>query len=172
MSLSYYYEFIAPASTTAEELEEFLRDVERLAKSLGFAPTLVLNVPFDTPERRDFSRRLGGGFNVQDECLKGGVVPAAGQLRDHDPIAGEGQMVPEHGIVLVVTDETGAESCFGFFKFPERVVDTNDRTLAETGLGESWWFRDFVDSPDPRYRQIVERFWDAGYVKRMHDEFA
>ena len=42
MSLSYYYEFTAPAATTAGELEEFLRGVEQLAKSLGFAPTTVL----------------------------------------------------------------------------------------------------------------------------------
>jgi hypothetical protein len=48
MSLSYYYEFTAPAASPAGELEEFLRGVEQLAKSLGFAPTTVLNVLFDT----------------------------------------------------------------------------------------------------------------------------
>ena len=62
MSLSFYYEFTAPAETTAEELEEFLQGVEQLAVSLGFQPTTVLNVPFDTKERRDFARRLGGNF--------------------------------------------------------------------------------------------------------------
>jgi hypothetical protein len=49
MSLSFYYEFTAPATTPAEELEAFLREVEHEAKSLGFKPTVVLNVPFDTP---------------------------------------------------------------------------------------------------------------------------
>jgi len=172
MSLSFYYEFTAPASTTAEELDTFLRDAEQLAKSLGFAPTMVLDVPFDTPERRDFSRRLGGSFTVQDERLKGVAVPAPGQLRDHDQIAGEGRLIPEHGAVLVLTDGRGCESCFGFFKFPEHVVDIHGAVLADTGLAGRWWFRDFVDSPDPRYREIVSRFEAAGYAKRGTDEFA
>ncbi len=172
MSLSYYYEFTAPASTSAEELEEFLRDVEHEAKSLGFTPTMVLNVPFDTPERCDFSRRLGGSFTVQDERLKGAAIPAPGQLRDHDQIAGEARLIPEHGVVLVVTDVRGAEACFGFFRFREYVVDIHRAVLAETGLAGGWWFRDFVDSPDPRYREIVRRFEVAGYAQRVKDEFA
>jgi len=171
MSLSFYYEFTAPASTTAEELEKFLRDVEQLAKSLGFEPAMVLNVPFDTPERRDFSHRLGGSFTVQDERLKGAAIPAAGQLRDHDQIAGEGRLIPEHGVVLVVTDERGCESCFGFFNFPEQVVDIHDSVLADTGLDGQWWFRDFVDSPDSRYREIAAHFQRKGYLSWIKDEF-
>ncbi len=172
MSLSFYYEFTAPASAAATELEEFLRDVEQLAKSLGFGPTMVLNVPFDTPERRDFSSRLGGSFTVRDERLKSAAIPAPGQLRDHDPLAGEGRLIPEYGVVLVVTDERGCETCFGFFKFPEQVLDVRARSLADTKLGSRWWFRDFVDSPDPRYRRIVERFESHGFAMRVKDEFA
>jgi hypothetical protein len=172
MSLSFYYEFAAPASIAAEELEEFLREVEQLARSLGFAPTMVLNVPFDTPERREFSRRLGGSFMVQDQRLKGVVLPSPGQLCDHDQIAGEGRMISEYGVVLVVTDERGGEACFGFFKFPKHVVDIHGAVVAETGLGGRWWFRDFVNSPDPRYREIVRRFELVGFAKRMKDEFA
>src|SRR6185295_15544273 len=107
MGLSYYYEFTAPSDTPAEKLEEFLRDVERSAKSLGFEPTTVLNVPFDTPERRQFASRLGGSFTLQDKRLKGVAVPAPGQLRDHDPVSGECRLIPQHGVVLVVTDEEG-----------------------------------------------------------------
>lgn len=62
MSLSFYYEFTAPTATTAAELEKFLQAVEQLAIPLGFAPTTVLNVSFDTKERRDFARHLGGSF--------------------------------------------------------------------------------------------------------------
>jgi hypothetical protein len=78
MGLSYYYEFSAPSLTTAEELEAFLKEVEQLAKSLGFSPTTVLNVPFDTNERREFARRLGGSYTIQHERLKGVVLPAEG----------------------------------------------------------------------------------------------
>lgn len=172
MGLSYYYEFTAPAETTANQLESFLRDVESLAKSLGFAPTTVLNVPFDTPERRQFASRLGSSFTLQDERLKGVAVPAPDQLRDHDPSTGECRLMPQHGVVLVATDERGCEACFGFFKFSEHVGDIHGTVLADTALGGRWWFRDFVDSPDPRFRQIAERFQGAGYVKNIRDEFA
>jgi len=41
----------------------------------------------------------------------------------------------------------------------------------ETAVGDRWYFRDFVDSPDPRFRKIVKRFADAGYVEAENDEF-
>ena len=172
MGLSFFYEFTAPATTPASELEIFLRDVEGEAKALGFNPTTVLNVPFDTPARREFANRLGGNFTLQDERLKGLAIPAPGQLRSHDPESGECRLFPQHGVVLVVTDERGCEACFGFFQFPEHVIDINGDILADTGLQDRWWFRDFVDSPDPRYRTIVARFQERGYVRSMRDEFA
>lgn len=58
MSLSFHYEFGAPAEMSAAQLEDFLCDVEREAQRLGFKPTTVLNVPFDTAERRQFANRL------------------------------------------------------------------------------------------------------------------
>ena len=172
MGLSFFYEFTAPASTPASELEAFLRDVEHEAKALGFDPTIVLNVPFDTPERREFANRLGGNFTLQDERLTGVAIPAPGQLRSHDSESGECRLFPEHGVVLVVTDECGCEVCFGFFKFPEHVTDMNGAILADTGLQGRWWFRDFVDSPDPRYRAIVAKFQERKFVRSMKDEYA
>jgi hypothetical protein len=172
MSLSFYYEFTAPAATTPAELEKFLQGVEQLAISLGFGPTELLNVPFDTKERRDFARHLGGSFILQDEKLKGVALPSEGQVRDHDPISCECRLIPQRGVVLVLTDAQGCEACFGFFKFPERVIDIHGSTLADTGLEGRWWFRDFVDSPDPRYREIVKRFEEAGYAKQVKDECA
>ena len=172
MSLSYYYEFTAPTDIPPVKLEEFLRDVERSAKSLGFEPTTVLNVPFDTPERREFTLRLGASFTLQNERLKGIAIPAPDQLRDHDTVSGECRLIPERGVVLVVTDEHGCEVCFGFFKFPDHVIDIHGAILADTGLEGRWWFRDFVDSPDPRFRTIVNHFERAGYAKNVRDEFA
>ena len=172
MSLSYYYEFTAPAETTAGELEAFLRDLEPEVKLMGFDPTIVLNVPFDTAERREFAMRLGGRITVEDERLKGVAIPCPTQAQDHDPTFGDCRLVPEHGVVLVATDERGAESCFGFFRYPERLCDIHGKTLAETGLRGRWAFRDLVDTPDQRYRKIVARFVDAGYAKRVKDEYA
>ncbi len=172
MSLSFYYEFTAPASTPASELEAFLHAVQKLAQSLGFDPTSVLNVSFDTPERREFANRLGGHFTLQDERLKGVAMPAPGQLRNHDPESGECRLFPQHGVVLVATDERGCEACFGFFQFPEHILDIHGVVLADTGLEGRWWFRDFVDSPDPRFRALVGHFEAAGYAKKIKDEFA
>ena len=171
MSLSFYYEFGAPADMSAAQLEEFLRDVEREAQRLGFKPTTVLNVPFDTPERRQFANRLGGSFTLLDERLTGIAIPAPGQLRNRDPVSGQCRLIPQHGVVLVVTDEHGCEACFGFFKFPEHVIDIHGAILAETGLNGWWCFRDFVNSHDPRYREIVNRFKAAGFATRVRDEF-
>jgi len=172
MSLSYYYEFTAPSTTPPEELEKFLGDVENLAKSLGFAPTTVLNIPFDNKTRREFARRLGSGFSLQDEKLKEIALPQEEQVRNYNPISGECRLIPEHGVVLVVTDENGCETCFGFFQFPAEVLDIHGRSIVSTGLNGGWAYRNFVDSPDPRYRQIVRRFETEGYVKHVKDEFA
>jgi len=45
--------------------------VEKDARTFGIEPVTVLNVPFDTPERREFARRLGSCLTVQDDRLKG-----------------------------------------------------------------------------------------------------
>ena len=172
MSLSYYFEFRAPAEETPEALEHFLKDVETYAASVGFKPTVVLNVPFDTRERREFSHRLGSSFTVQDDRLKGGTIPNPQQVRSHDPVAGECRLIPERGVVLVVTDERGCEVCFGFFKFPEAIVDIHGKIITETGLGTAWSYRDFVNIPDQRYRDIVGGFVTAGYAKCVKDEYA
>ena len=172
MGLSFFYEFTAPAEMPASELEAFLHDVQREAQSLGFDPTIVLNVPFDTPERREFANRLGGNFTLQDERLKGVAIPAPGQLRNHDLGSGECRVIPEHGVVLVVTDAKDCEACFGFFKSPAHIFDIHGAVLAATGRDGRWWFRDFVDSPEQRYRTIVTQFQERGFVRRVKDEFA
>lgn len=167
MGLSFFYEFTAPADTPASELETFLRDVEHEAQALGFKPTIVLKVPFDTPERRDFASRLGGSFTIQDERLKGVAIPAQGQLRNDDPASGECRLFPQRAVVLVVNDEKGCVACFGFFQFPEHITDMNGAILADIHMGGRWWFRDFVDSPDPRYRAIVAKFGERGFVRTV-----
>ena len=51
----------------------------------------------------------------------------------------------------------------GLFSLSETIEDTQVRVVAETGLGGGWYLRDFVNSPDPRYRALVKRFAEAGY---------
>jgi hypothetical protein len=172
MGLSYHFTLSAPATATAEDLMSFLRTVEADAKKLGFAPTMVLNAGFDTPERREFARRVVRGVHLEDERLKGVVLPAQEQVWDFSGSLGHCRLAPERAVILVVTDERGCETVFGFARYPETLRDINGRSIMETSVGSRWYFRDFVDSPDPRYRKIVKRFADAGYVEAEKDEFA
>jgi len=47
---------------------------------MGFRPTTVLEADFDTPERREFARRLTTGHRLESEKLKGVVVLREGQV--------------------------------------------------------------------------------------------
>jgi hypothetical protein len=171
MGLSYYYEFRAPATVTAGELEQFLKALEFKAKTLGFSPTSVLNVSFDTPERRAFARRLGGGYYVEDDRLRGNVRLLEGQVNHHNAESGSVRLVPFRAVALVVTDASGCESCFGFMQFPESLVDESGATIMPLPLGDRWMFKDYIDTPDPRYRAIVREFEQAGYLASSKDEF-
>jgi hypothetical protein len=171
MSLSYYFTFTAPATASVGELTVFLKTVEKEAQRMGFRPTLVLEAAFDTPERRQFARRLTTGFHVEDERLKGVALPGDAAVWEHDPYEGSCHLLPTGGVVLVVTDEHGCETAFGFFQYAEAVKDIHGRTLAETGLAGRWHFSEFVDSPDRRFREIVGLFAANGYVAKEKDEF-
>ncbi len=171
MGLSYYYEFKAPATVTASELEQFLKALEFKAKTLGFSPTSVLNVSFDTPERRAFARRLGGGYYVADERLLGRIRFRDGQVNHHNAEAGSVRLVPVRAVILVAADTSGCESCFGFMQFPACLVDESGVSIMPLPTGDGWVFKDHIDTPDPRYRAIVREFEQAGYVASSIDEF-
>jgi hypothetical protein len=172
MGLSYHFSFTAPARTKTGDLEAFLKSIETEAKEMGFNPALVLNAVFDTPERREFARRLVTGLHVEDERLKGVALPAPGMVWNHDQQHGAARVIPAKAVVLILTDERQCETIFGFFKYPEEVLDVHGKAIAKTGLKNRWISRDFVDSPDPRFRKIVRRFADAGYLESENDEFA
>jgi len=107
---------------------------------------------------------------VTDDRLKGIPVPAPGQVWDVDPVTGECRVIPEHGVVLAVTDEHGHEACFGFLRYPRAILDIHGNPLVDNGLPEGWYFRDFLKTADPRIRQIVAAFREAGYVAdEKHD---
>jgi hypothetical protein len=172
MSLSYYYEFTAPTTVNAGELEQFLKALEFKAKTLGFSPTSVLNVSFDTPERRAFARRLGGGYYVEDDRLRGDVRLREGQVDHHNAQAGSVRLVPVRAVVVAVTDAVGCESCFGFMQFSDSLVDESGAMIMPLPSGDNWMFKDCIDTPDPRYRAIVREFERAGFLASSKDEFA
>jgi hypothetical protein len=74
-------------------------------------------------------------------------------------------------VVLVVSDAQKRETVFGFFQFPATLQDLNGKDVVTTRQGDRWTFQNFVNSPDLRFRQIVKRFADAGYLDAERDEF-
>lgn len=171
MGFTYHFAFRAPAAKAAKELERFLQDVELGAKKMGFEPTMVLNAAFDTTERKQFSRRLTTGLLVEDARLKGANLPDDSRVWHVDTKGGTCRVPPSNGVVLVVTDQAGQEAVMGFFRFPERIEDTKGRVVAETRLVGAWYSREFVKSPDPRYRALVKKFAEAGYLDSELDQF-
>jgi hypothetical protein len=172
VGLSYYYKFTASKSVTAAELEQFLKTIEAEAKTMGFKPTTVFNATFTTAKEKQFARRLTTGLHVEDERLKGATLLDESKVWSLDRINGSCRVIPEKGVMLVVTDERGCEALFGFLFYPDILTDINGRELAVLPSKGRWIFRDFVDSPDIRYRQIVKKFAEAGYLESETDEFA
>jgi len=171
MGLSYYFDFGAPKSVPALELESFLRTVEFEAKKMGFHPTFIVNGSFATEEQKKFVRRITGGLLFSDTALKGVTLLDTSVVWDLDPERGECRVIPERGVLLIVTDELGCETVFGFLWYPDALLDLNGRKLAEVPHKGRWFFHDFVDSPDKRYRAIVKMFADTGYLESENDEY-
>ena len=161
MGLNYHFAFNAPSSTTRESLEQFLKAVEPLALKLGFIPCVVMAVPFDTRERQQFARRLTTGVEVQNEAFVGADIPEA---ICQNKALGSLRLLPVEGAFLAVTDEQGNETVFAFFRYPEKIQGV------PTGLS-GWRSRNWVTSPDPRYRQIIQKFADAGFLAGEIDEY-
>lgn len=80
--------------------------------------------------------------------------------------------MPRQAVALVVTDEGRRKCCFGFFRYPDEILDIHGKTIASTGLSGSWLQREFIDSPDPRYREIIRMFANAGFLSSVKDESA
>jgi len=171
MGLSYHYKFSAPKSVTAAELERFVKKVQTAAEKMGFKPTTVINAAFTTAEEKQFARRLTTGLHVEDERLKGVTLLDESKVWSHDRSNGSCRVIPEKGVLLVVKDECGCDTMFGFLFYPDSLTDMNGKELAALPSNGRWIFGDFVDSPDPRYRKIVKYFKDAGYVEDKMDEY-
>jgi hypothetical protein len=172
MGLTYRFTFTAPATTTAAELEKFLKSVESDAQAMGFKPTQLFQATFDTKERRDFARQIRTMYRLTDDRLNGVVIPAENQVWRHNSHFGDCWILPEQAVVLVVTDERQMETVFAFARYTETLNDFNGRPLLKIPVGGRWYFSDFVQTPDPRFRKIVSRFADAGFLESATDDFA
>lgn len=171
MGFSYHYSFRAAPSATAEELAAFLQGVEGDARLMGFDPTIVFAGPIDTAERKAFARRIARPLTVEDERLRNRKLPES-VCWAYLPDAGVCRLAPIECAVLVVTDERQRESVFGFFRFPAVIRDAHGKEIMHVRDAMAWSAGGFIDSPDARYRGIVRRFRDAGYLESEHDEFA
>jgi len=172
MSLSYHYSFSAPKTVAASELEHFLKNVELAAKKIGFQPTTVINAVFHTAEEKQFARQLTTGLFIEDPRLVGVTLIDESKIWSYNRVNGSCRVIPEKGELLVVTDERGCETVFGFLWYPDRLTDINGKVLTVLPSNGHWCYRSFVNSPDPRYREIVSMFAKAGYMESEHDEFA
>ena len=171
MGLTYHFSFRAPAAVTAEELEDFLKNVEGDARLMGFVPTVVINGPFDTPERSEFAKRTARGLVVEDERLRG-IEPAADACWSHGMEGGFWRLAPLHGVLLVVTDARQRETVLGFFRYPREIHDRSGLKIMDVPGDGAWVSGNCVKSPDQRYRALARRFADAGYLHSELDEFA
>lgn len=162
MELDYSYSFEAGAWVSASVLKGFLCDVQAKAEAMGFGPCVVIESVFDTPDGRAFARRLTPGLLFESPALaENWVLPEAFSF---NPGSSEARLAPDHGVVVVIADEFHNEVLLGFLRYPTVVAGI------KTGL-EGWHFRGFVSSPDPRYRQLVALFKEAGYLNSEVDEF-
>jgi len=170
MGLTYHFSFTAPAASTPAKLQAFLQNVEGDARLMGFHPTVVVAGPYDTPQRREFARRVARGLMVEDDRLRN-VKFAKETCWNFSNESGYCRLAPEYGVVLVVTDERGCETVFGFFRYPSVIRDEAGREVMPVPGRGAWTSGDCLKSPDPRYRSIVRRFAAAGYLASELDEF-
>ena len=168
--MAYAFTLRAPASVAAIDLQRFLMSVEDEAQAIGFEPTLTFGLEFKSRKQRVIASRLRIWFPIAADKLKG-ATPRREQVLDWQPPAGRWRVLPDEAQILVLVNEAGAETAFGFGLYPETLNDANGHPLLKIPVGGRWHFSGVIKSPDPRYRNIVKRFSAAGYVEAESDDF-
>lgn len=172
MGLTYHFSFRATGELTSGILAGFLREVETEARSLGFSPTFLLDGPFDTTERLQFARRLTTGLPLEDPRLQHAKLAKQRGIWFHHPESGTCRVAPIYGVILILTDERKNESTLGFFRYPTEIVDDDHQTVMTIPNSADWMFSEFLKTPDPRFRILVRRFAEAGYLALEHDDYS
>jgi len=174
MSLDYYYEFKAAPSNPIEDLRNFLTQVGEEALQLGFATAVTVNSVFRSVDQLQFARRICLLPVLTDARLKTADFSADPAVDRQDRKEGECGIFPVDGILLVVVNQTGLETTFGFLRFPKLIVGMDDNgteVRMEYPVGSDWQFRQWVQSPDPRYRKLVSLFAAGGYLADERDDY-
>lgn len=131
----------------------------------NWPPTVVLNLPFDTAERREFSRRLTTGLPIEDARLKGASLTADSGVWHFSSLVWTCRLLPAYGVFLVVTDEQRREVVFGFFQYATKIKDIR------TGRGRdgSRWclvLPKFCEQPRPSSPTIGEKICRSRLPRR------
>jgi hypothetical protein len=111
---------------------------------------------------------------VADGRIKSADFSSDPAVWRQDREAGECGVYPTNGVILVVVNEAGHETTFGFLEFPPSiagVAEDGSKVPIENPVGADWKFHQRVQSPDPRYRALVRVFADAGFLESEEDEY-
>ena len=194
----YQFCFVAGATETEDTLLAFLSRVRAKARELGFDARVISEVWDSRMNRKGSWLYNTGVVVVKDKALKGLKGIRAADATNFDPQMGTCDLWPKQGLLLLVseTDSPGKAEfkakvtildfppvsdteervskptvCFGFMRWPDVVRNSHGRPVADTGTKGKWIFINRVTSPDPRYREIVKMFGEAGYLQSVLDEF-
>lgn len=174
MSLDYYYEFKAAPSKPIEDLRSFLTEVGREALELGFATAVTVDSVFRSVDQLEFARRVCLLPTLTDARLKTADFSADPSVYRQDCEEGECGIFPVDGILLIVVNQAGLETTFGFLRFPKLIIGLDDNGTeirVEYPVGPEWQFQQWVRSPDPRYRKLVALFAADGYLAVERDDY-
>ena len=127
---------------------------------------------FNTQQNREIARLIHIFHSICDDKLKGVTMPFRDQILHFHSITGHCRLLPKEAVVLVLVNEQGAGTAFGFVVYPEILNDISGNLLLKIPVGGRWYFSDSFNSPDPRYRKIAKRFANAGYLEAELDGFA
>jgi len=133
-------------------------------------------VPFCLNDRYGGGERSLGDLLpvLTDAKLKTADFSADPSVDRQDRREGECGIFPVDGIILVVVNQAGLETTFGFLRFPKSITGVNDtgtEVRIEFPVGPEWKFRYWVQSPDPRYRKLVSLFAASGYLAEERDDY-
>lgn len=172
MGLYYHFKLAAPKSVTTDRLEQFLKSVESAAHKMGFGPTFVLNGRFATQEQKDLARRITTGLRISNPRLKNVTLRDSSKVWEHNKTTGECRVVPEAGVLLILTDEQRQEIVFGFLSYPKVLLEQDSAEPIPVPTKGHWVFEQFLKSSDPRYRAIIRLFAAQGFLEHEMDDYS
>ncbi len=172
---TYEFCFVAEATETEDELLIFLKRVAAKARELGFHAKVFSTVCDNRRFRPQVLLYTQCLLHVEHPALKGIKAIRAADATDFDSARGTCGLWPRKNLLLLLSgtegDRENGNTCFGFMQWPEVIRDSHGRPVVATGVDGKWVFINQLSSPDPRYREIVRMFGEAGYLNYVKDGF-